>query len=143
MSTAATAAGAERRLRHRFRRRRLAAVDQRLHEWGDWVARQLPGLGYPSRTPEGRLMEDGMLGIASAVSRLEPPPYLGHERAAEVHRVVRDLDRTLQVVAYAHYAARVGPRGGCAALGCSRARYYRLLDDLLHYVAGRLGYGLS
>ena len=118
-------------------------MERRLQEWGEWCGRSITGLSYPSRTVEARLMEQGVAAAMGARPRADPPGYMGNSRAAEVHRVIRDMPHRAQIVAYAHYVVRCRYQGARHLLNCSRTEYYRILDRVLHYVAGRLGYDVD
>lgn len=88
-------------------------------------------------------MEEGLGVFTGRLYRYDPPSYMGNERAAEVHRIIRDMPRRAQIVAYAQYVLRCRWEGARELLQCSRTEYYRMLDRLVHYVAGRLGYEME
>ncbi|MCE3238127.1 MAG: hypothetical protein K0R24_1108 [Gammaproteobacteria bacterium] len=64
-------------------------LDNRLEEWADWLIRyNHHGLGYPSKTIEARLRDEG--GVLISGTGIHYPP--SNERAEEMERLVVELD---------------------------------------------------
>lgn len=63
-------------------------VEHRLQEWANWYARSLDnGLGYPKRSVEGRLLDEGgFLSKSSGYKR-----ELTHPAAEEIEVLIREM----------------------------------------------------
>ena len=73
-------------------------LDERIEEWADWVVRlDNHGLGYPHRTLEARLRDEG--GVLISGTGYYCPP--GNERAEEIERFIAELHKRNEELAIA------------------------------------------
>ncbi len=103
-------------------------IDWRFKQWSHWCRRGCgSNLGYGKQTIEADLIEMGGVLISGKGSK---PPIEVHPKAEQIERGVRGLSPDLREVAIVRYIKHGPPQKKAKLLGCSVAKYYRLVDRL-------------
>lgn len=111
-------------------------VNYRLDQWADWYLRNGGfGLGYPKKSVEGKLIDNGGVLIKST-------PYLAcNASAEEIEHLVVELtkqnERLAQVLREQYFGLGTMPRKA-KRLGFSYAYFRTQLDMAKQWMAGRL-----
>jgi hypothetical protein len=117
-------------------------VECRLEEWADWYLRHGDlGLGYPKRTLEGRLMDEGGVLIKATL----PPDLQCNAEAEEIEHFVVELrhqDARLATVLKEQYFGFGNAMSKAKRLKLSYANFRVQLDMAKHWMAGRLSASL-
>lgn len=74
-------------------------VEVRLHYWGEWQAKRVDGLGFPGRTQEGRLMDEGPVGSTTNYRDHSPDVEFAHKEH-ETDRAVQRLPPEWRLVVW-------------------------------------------
>lgn len=114
------------------KRDKYREAEVRLQEWGEWIAKPVPGLSFPRMSAEQRARE----GRGGAVNT--SPLYYPNQRAREVHMVLLGAPADLRVVAELHYVDGKSTQRGSRQMGLSAEAYRSALDKLLEYVLKRI-----
>lgn len=93
---------------------------RRLTRWGNWRARPVHGLGYPSMTSEARLRESP--GRSELVTG-KVPGYWPDRTAIEVQKAISQLDNKEQLVLWCEYVQKMQLTKAAAAMGMELAEY--------------------
>lgn len=111
-------------------------VDDRLHEWARWAVRMQSNLGYPTRSVEGRLMEEG---AAAASKGSGPPPMVEcPPHIDNVERAVAGMPEHLRVTVKAKYMELGTDKQKAKALRLTERTYRGRIDQAHHWIAGAL-----
>ena len=114
-------------------------TERRLQQWAEWYGRCNFGLGYPPRSVEGRLRDEG--GVLSKGYGLKLPP--SNPDAEEVEAILVELNSrsTQQANAVKFDYLLEGPLTVKAKkMGISRSQYIIYRDLGLTWIDGRLTY---
>ena len=113
-------------------------LDRRIDEWADWVARvDTNGLGFPNKSVEQRLREQG--GVLISGTGLKLPP--SNERAEEMERLIGDLHQSnpdLANALRAKYLTSGEVKQKAKRLGISAASFTVYVKMAKIWLAGRL-----
>jgi hypothetical protein len=115
------------------------ALINRLMDWGDWIAKPVKGLNYPSVTVEHRLMKLGM-GASITFQRAWIPAYKASPRNNETHRAVCALNLQRRSLVYCKFVHKLREAEAMEACGLSKTKYHETLKVSLSFLAGRLGH---
>ena len=80
----------------------------RLEYWGRWTAEGVQGLDFPGRTNEGRLMDDGQIGLVTNYRDHSPHIEFAHKEQ-ETDRAVSRLPMTLGRIIHLWYVDNKRP----------------------------------
>lgn len=113
-------------------------VERRLQEWANWYARNLDyGLGYPKRSIEGRLLDEGgYLSKSSGYKR-----ELNHPAAEEIEVLIREMSSYNTELAQAiriEYIKHNTQASKAKSLSVSLAQFKLYLKMAKAWLSGRL-----
>lgn len=113
-------------------------VERRLEEWANWYARNIDyGLGYPSRSVEGRLRDEGGVLSKSTGYKRE----LNHPAAEEIEALIREMSSYNQELAKAirvEYIKNNTQANKAKLLAVSLAQFKLYLKMAKAWLSGRL-----
>ncbi|MDF2866825.1 MAG: hypothetical protein K0S11_295 [Gammaproteobacteria bacterium] len=113
-------------------------VEHRLKEWANWYARNIDyGLGYPKRSIEGRLLDEGgYLSKSSGYKR-----ELNHPAAEEIEVLIREMSSYNEELAKAirvEYIKNNTQASKAKLLSVSLAQFKLYLKMAKAWLSGRL-----
>ena len=115
-----------------------AYTEKRLEQWGAWARQHTSaGLGYPKRSIEGRLKEDG--GVLPSTNTRGS--LLAHEEAEEIERLVIELSQYFYEqaeVVKVEYLIYEPLNFKAKRLSMSRSTYITYRDLAMAWIDGRL-----
>ena len=94
---------------------------KRLQIWGDWRSQTVVGLGYPTETPESRLLTSP--GRADGQIRI--PSYWPNKLAMKIQKAIRKLEDRKQNFLWCHYVGKLTPTIGAQAMGENSVQRYK------------------
>ncbi len=113
-------------------------LEERLNEWADWIVRyNAYGVGYPHKTIEARLREEGGI-LISGTGQFHPPT---NPRAEEIERCLTVLNEQIPKLANAVRAYYLEPgliKHRAKKAGCSYSQFRVLVDMAKVWLKGRL-----
>ena len=108
---------------------------RRLHHWGCWRCRGIPGLGYPSETPESRLRTSpGRSEMPIARS----PNYWPDRLAIETQTKISTIPNSDQLYLWCEYAQQMALTRAAEAMGVPVMDYRKGLDGAHKSIAEAL-----
>ena len=115
-----------------------AYLEDRLTEWADWIVRyNAYGVGYPSKTIEARLRDEGGV-LISGTGQFYPPT---NPRAEEIEQCIKALNEQIPKLAKAVRAYYLEPgliKHRARKAGCSYSQFRVLVDMAKVWLKGRL-----
>lgn len=113
-------------------------VEHRLEEWANWYARNIDyGLGYPKRSVEGRLLDEGGCLSKSLGYKRE----LNHPAAEEIEALIREMSSYNEELAKAirvEYIKNNTQANKAKLLSVSLAQFKLYLKMAKAWLSGRL-----
>ena len=114
-------------------------LEERLTEWSDWIIRcNSYGVGYPRKTIEARLHEEGGI-LISGTGRYYPPT---NPRAEEIEQCIKALNEEIPKLAKVirvFYLETGLIKHRAKKAGCSYSQFKVLVDMAKAWLKGRLG----
>ena len=114
----------------------------RLEYWGRWMSDGGQGLGYPGRTNEGRLMDDGQIGLVTNYRDHSPQIEFAHKEQ-ETDRAIQGLPADWRYIIYRMYADQKKPLEMKRQHGWSEGWIRRKHDEAIAFLAGAIGNEIS
>lgn len=113
-------------------------LEQRLQIWADWYAKYSDGgLGYPKRSIEARLREEG--GVLIRGSGLRLPPSNSTAEVIEKHvQELAQQNLELATALRCHYFSCGALRKKAETLGISHTQLKLLVTMAKHWLLGRM-----
>jgi DNA-directed RNA polymerase specialized sigma24 family protein len=110
-------------------------MDARLMEWRHWLLAGSPLVaGYPGRTLEKRLRDEGGVLISGSGARVAP----SNERAEQVEVALLQMPETLRETVFCKYRSGLMDHDGAQRLSVSLTGYKERLQRAYHWLDGRL-----
>ena len=120
----------------------ISWVKDELNEWGWVIWKRCKANGWPRRSIFYTIQELGRAGPVTGGERAVVPPGTFLKKSIQAtHIIVQDMPYDLRTVVYAKYVVKCWPvndTNRCMALGISKDRFYRCLDNAHHYYQGKI-----
>ena len=110
----------------------------RLEYWGRWIDEGAQGLDFPGRTNEGRLMDDGQIGLVTNYRDHSPHIEFAHKEQ-ETDRAVQGLPADWRYLIYRMYVDHKKPSEMTRQHGWSEGWIRRKHDEAIAFLAGAIG----
>jgi DNA-directed RNA polymerase specialized sigma24 family protein len=120
-------------------RDRMRLIRALLWDWAEYTLEPVVGLGYPSRTIEGRIGIDKEDASPTGFVRPFSPRYNGNRASSKVNEAIAQLNKEKRAIVYAIYLERMNQNEIMESMGIGKVvKYLNLVKDVHNEISALL-----